>query len=115
MRERNIKGMPKTTCSKCGGALEENRVGKQRYCKKCHAGNMREKRPIHSELSTDAKKRANARAYLNTYLRRGKVQKKPCIICGSEDSQAHHQDYNKPLDVIWLCREHHLLVHEIYK
>ena len=25
--------------------------------------------------------------------------------------QAHHEDYSRPLDVIWLCRFHHLEVH----
>lgn len=37
----------------------------------------------------------------------GLLKKMPCIICGDEKSHAHHCDYDKPLDVIWLCALHH--------
>ena len=31
----------------------------------------------------------------------------PCDRCGTTSVDAHHDDYSKPLDVIWLCRAHH--------
>jgi len=99
-------------CSKCGGIIEATRIHKQGYCKSCHAEHMRNTRPKHSELHELARKKAVARAYLNTYLRRGKVNKTPCEVCGSERSEAHHEDYNKPLEVHWLCRDHHLEIHK---
>lgn len=37
----------------------------------------------------------------------GKLIKQPCEICGNTESQAHHDDYSKPLDVRWLCIKHH--------
>jgi hypothetical protein len=40
-------------------------------------------------------------------LRRGKLVKQPCEICGSTTVEAHHEDYSRPLDVHWLCQEHH--------
>jgi hypothetical protein len=40
-------------------------------------------------------------------LRAGRLTKQPCERCGSEDVHAHHEDYSKPLDVIWLCITHH--------
>jgi hypothetical protein len=45
-------------------------------------------------------------------LRSGKLKKKPCVICGSNKNlEAHHRDYDKPLDVVWLCRMHHSHLH----
>lgn len=38
-------GVAKKRCSRCGGQLEKHRVGKQRYCLKCHAEHMRMTRP----------------------------------------------------------------------
>jgi len=86
----------KTVCSKCNLNLEENRLGKKRYCLKCSNEWAKNNRKKHSELSDLQKKKANCRSYTNTYIRRGKIVKQPCEICGNVDSQAHHDDYNKP-------------------
>lgn len=40
-------------------------------------------------------------------LKRGILERRPCERCGSKTSQAHHEDYSKPLDVMWLCRGCH--------
>lgn len=40
-------------------------------------------------------------------IRDGKLIKQPCMECGSLDVEAHHDDYSKPLDVIWVCNKHH--------
>ena len=40
-------------------------------------------------------------------LKVGKLEKGLCETCGSPDTEAHHDDYNKPLDVTWLCPLHH--------
>jgi hypothetical protein len=42
----------------------------------------------------------------------GRLAKKPCEICGSQKSEAHHNDYSRPLEVIWLCRKHHIQAHK---
>lgn len=73
---------------------------------------MRGRRPKHLELDPIARYKANCRSYANVYLRRGSIEKKPCEVCGSDNSQMHHEDYSKPLEVKWLCREHHLEVHK---
>lgn len=41
----------------------------------------------------------------------GKLLKTPCEVCGKQESEAHHPDYSKPLSVVWLCRQHHLEIH----
>lgn len=40
-------------------------------------------------------------------LRNGTLVRQPCEVCGIEKSEAHHFDYSKPLEVKWLCKEHH--------
>lgn len=40
-------------------------------------------------------------------LKRGDLVRQPCK-CGEKKVQMHHEDYTKPLEVIWLCvRCHH--------
>jgi hypothetical protein len=53
-----------------------------------------------------------ARSYLHVYVKRGKVPRLPCEICGNVKAQAHHDDYSKPLQVRWLCDEHHRQHHK---
>jgi hypothetical protein len=40
-------------------------------------------------------------------IKTGKLVRQPCVVCGNPESHGHHEDYSKPLDVIWLCRTHH--------
>ena len=47
-------------------------------------------------------------------VRRGEVVKQPCVRCGEKKSFGHHDDYSKPLDVIWLCALHHRERHTFY-
>ncbi len=41
----------------------------------------------------------------------GILKKQPCEICGSSLVEKHHSDYSKPLDINWLCPEHHRELH----
>ena len=40
-------------------------------------------------------------------VKQGVIKKLPCETCGDIDSQSHHEDYTKPLEVTWLCQLHH--------
>lgn len=44
-----------------------------------------------------------ARGAVSNAIRDGRLHREPCVVCGCENSQAHHEDYAKPLDVIWVC------------
>ena len=52
--------------------------------------------------------KAKAHAQVARAIRGGKLFKESCQICGSNDGiHAHHNDYAKPLNIRWLCSEHH--------
>ena len=55
--------------------------------------------------------RKHASSTLSTAVRRGKLKKLPCMICGSSQVEAHHPDYSAPLAVVWLCTKHHNEIH----
>lgn len=107
-----MKRTIKDKCSRCQGYLEPNRVNKQRYCLKCHNYYMKQTRKKHSELTEEQRMKANCRSYLHVYIKRGKIIKQPCKICGDLNVQAHHNDYSKPLEVEWLCPTHHIEEHK---
>lgn len=48
-------------------------------------------------------------------VRSGKLTKLPCRFCGVKQVEAHHPDYGKPLEIIWLCHECHRILHKILK
>lgn len=52
-----------------------------------------------------------AREICKKAIRQGLIVRQPCERCGDENSQAHHEDYSKPLEVNWLCRTHHWCRH----
>ena len=83
------------------------------YCRSCRNAItrewMRNNRKKHSELSEEERKKANCHAYTNTLVSRGKLTREPCRFCGTEKVQAHHEDYDKPREVIWVCRKCHLI------
>lgn len=51
------------------------------------------------------------RRLTRTAVQNGTLIQTPCIICGNK-SEAHHEDYSKPLQVKWLCKKHHLEQHK---
>lgn len=55
--------------------------------------------------------RVKARQEVFNAIQRGEIIRQACVVCGAEKAHAHHEDYSKPLDVIWLCRKHHREVH----
>ena len=48
-------------------------------------------------------------------VRSGALVRLPCCRCGETKSIAHHEDYDKPLDVMWLCQPCHKIRHKELK
>lgn len=88
-----------------------------------HRERRRELTKAYFKKHPDAK-RLKAARYRNRYperalavdrvhkaLKAGKLREMPCEKCLDVRVHAHHDDYSKPLDVMWLCQKHHLEVH----
>lgn len=101
----------------------ENKDGLQAYCRPCSVLSMRNvKRAAPTEewlRKRDARRRYRRlnrekhKAHRTIYrvVSKGLMTRKPCEVCGTTKSEAHHPDYSKPYDVQWLCRTHHQQIH----
>ncbi len=56
--------------------------------------------------------RKRTRRKTNDLLKKGIIQKQTCVVCGKHDVIAHHEDYSRPNDVIWICEKHHAKYHD---
>jgi hypothetical protein len=109
--------------------MGDGHLGKCRECTRRDVSeNYRAKveryRAYERDRFKDPKRRANALKYAKAArklhpekalahrrvayaVRTGKLRSQPCEVCGAKKTQAHHDDYSKPLDVRWLCFRHH--------
>lgn len=112
-------------CDYCGVAFHTKRSAyekrKQHFCSRdCYSKYRAELLPKEEQPSfgtgfteEERKKRRKARELFNHYMRDKHIDRQPCEICG-EKAEAHHDDYNKPLDVRWLCFKHHREWHKTH-
>ena len=48
-------------------------------------------------------------------IKSGELTRLPCIRCGETKSLAHHENYDEPLNVVWLCQPCHKQRHKEIK
>lgn len=80
-------------CSDCSGGSKAQYNAQKKH---------REKHP----------ERARARDIINKRIKRGTLNREPCVACG-KGAESHHPDYSKPLYIIWMCKEDHDLMHSL--
>ena len=102
-------------CTKKAVSLNyrKNKAHYQEYDRKREATESRkkDKKKSQDKHRSENPDKYKARTALGNALRDKRIVKVPCEVCGDEKSQAHHDDYSKPLDVKWLCFKHHRQVH----
>jgi hypothetical protein len=73
------------------------------------AGQARKRRWV--ERNPEKRKAMDA---VSNAIRTGRLARQGCEVCGDR-AHAHHDDYSKPLDVRWLCSQHHTDHHRAMK
>ncbi|MBO9101361.1 MULTISPECIES: hypothetical protein [unclassified Rhizobium] len=53
----------------------------------------------------------NAHLAVQRAIVAGDLEKLGCEVCGHDAVDAHHDEYDEPLRVRWLCRRHHTRLH----
>ena len=62
----------------------------------------------------EGKMKEHARNRVNKALKAGKITNPHmCEMCGALEAEAHHDDYAKPLEVRWLCKQCHEFIHHL--
>lgn len=91
-----------------------SRLAKERYTSEegREANRLRSRK--YRENPTNRMKE-KARGVVNSLVRNGIISKPSgCVECGKLGKvEAHHDDYNKPLEVLWVCRKCHFKKHTI--
>lgn len=121
------------TCKYCGRQFEEYKSNHRQYCNKhCHDEHQKTERPKCKICGNPVKEMRNiycskkcanvdkglqprgVKSYSGLYflLHNLYPNPEPCVICGEEGEHRHHPDYNKPLEIVWLCESCHHKLHK---
>lgn len=97
--------------------LKDNWVKKNRNLNRQYKRNWAKNNPekikkINHNYIVNNPEKYKAHYNVGNAIRSGKLKRKPCEICGNMLSQAHHDDYSRPLSVTWLCATHHAQIHK---
>ena len=88
-------------------AAKRRILGRKNYRKRISTpeGRAREWRLARQYKNSD---RRACYSIVENAIRSGKLKRMPCERCpATEHIVAHHEDYTKPMEVIWLCRSCH--------
>jgi len=111
-------------CEYCGRTFWETHSkwvqNERHYCSwSCYNKFRAEFMPIeeqnaynHGNTLEERRRRTNIRKKTNHAIRMGRLEKQPCVICGAMEVDAHHEVYDNPLNVVWLCEKHHREIHK---
>ena len=78
----------------------------------CYEGRCEKEKEHRKYLYILNKKKVQAHRTANIYLYKNNIKKLPCFSCSiNENIEMHHQDYSKPLEVAFLCKSCHRMLH----
>ena len=86
---------------------EKKRALNRAYSSK-HSGNRAQRTAAYRSRYPE---RRIAHQAVQTALRNKSLVRAQCEVCGIDNTEAHHDDYSKVLNVRWLCHKHHMELH----
>lgn len=111
-RANNLKRVREYDRERGGLPHRKDRV-RQNYHRRVSTKEGREKEwaRVREEALRHPEQR-KARVAVGNAIRDGRLKVQPCERCGyGIGVNAHHEDYSKPLEVVWLCRPCHGVRH----
>ena len=114
-KEWNLKHSKKINCLYCNDEFMQQKPT-QKFCssictqkynnEKWYKEHGTERYSINKD-NKDYKDKAKAQYHANMAIKKSKA----CLFCGNEKVDMHHNDYTKPLEVIFVCRSCHNKIH----
>ena len=65
-----------------------------------------------SEMASEPSSTGSGTGALRSALKRGLIDRGRREVCGAEQTDGHHYDYERPIVVRWLCHRHHRAEHK---
>ena len=97
-------------------ASEKGKKAKKKYFASKKGKEARKKYDA-SKKGKEARKKAKKKYYLKhpekikAQISTRKLPNKPCFIRGcNKKGEKHHEDYSKPLEVLYFCHQHHMQI-----
>lgn len=75
-------------------------------------GRMQRAAEVTKAWRAEDKRRSAAHSAVARAIKKGELVPQPCCRCNAPTSVAHHEDYDKQLDVMWLCQPCHKQRHK---
>ena len=102
-------------CTVCGAERSTTHFREPRsQCRRCELDAVAKRHKQRMATDPEYAAKVRARDAVRNAVRHKSLNKNPCAICGSRERvHGHHEDYSRPLDVTWLCRDHHREAHRL--
>lgn len=109
-------GKPRSECKACSNKdksvwVSKNRDKVQAQNRDWYKNNKEKKDKWYKENREAHPERAEAHNLVAVAIQKRWLVPQPCEKCSEPKTVAHHEDYDKPLEVNWYCRSCHTKVH----
>lgn len=91
---------------------KDKKAEKDKRYRETHKEELNRKSRERYSANKEFRKYHAIRTGVNLAVKKGQLQKKPCEVCGELKVEGHHDNYNEPYKVRWLCKKCHTEWHK---